>query len=137
MAVTGGLLVDTSVLTRLGIDPVRVAVQRLGPGVARSGLTDLEIGYSARSAAEWDALHIALESFRSIEIEAHHLRRAAYVQRTLAERGLRGRKVPHLVIAACAEDHGMTMVHYDRDFDHIASVTEQPTMWVVPAGSID
>jgi predicted nucleic acid-binding protein len=55
----------------------------------------------------------------------------------LAARGLRGRKVPDLIVAACAEDHGLTVLHYDADFDHIASVTGQQTMWVVPAGSVD
>jgi hypothetical protein len=26
--------------------------------------------------------------------------------------------------------------HYDNDFDTIASFTEQPTQWVVPAGTV-
>ena len=52
-------------------------------------------------------------------------------------RGLRGRKVPDLLIAAAAEAHTMTVVHYDSDFDHISTVTGQPTTWIVPAGTID
>jgi hypothetical protein len=31
----------------------------------------------------------------------------------------------------------MTVLHYDADFDKIATVTGQPTEWVVPRGSID
>jgi hypothetical protein len=31
----------------------------------------------------------------------------------------------------------LTILHYDADFDHIATVTAQPTEWVVPAGSVD
>ena len=45
--------------------------------------------------------------------------------------------MPDLLIAACAEDHGLAVLHYDADFDHIASVTGQTVEWVVPAGSLD
>lgn len=51
--------------------------------------------------------------------------------------GLRGRKVPDLLIAAVAEQHGRCVLHYDADFDHIAKVTGQPAQWVVRKGSID
>jgi predicted nucleic acid-binding protein len=44
--------------------------------------------------------------------------------------------IPDLLIAAAAERHGLTVVHYDRDFDHIAGVTRQPMQWVVPQGSV-
>jgi len=37
-------------------------------------------------------------------------------------------------IAAAAEEHGLTVVHYDADFDLIASVTGQRCEWLVPAG---
>jgi len=59
------------------------------------------------------------------------------VQRLLASRGLRGRKVPDLLIAAAAEESGLTVLHYDADFDLIARVTGQRCEWVVPPGTID
>jgi predicted nucleic acid-binding protein len=59
------------------------------------------------------------------------------VQRLLASRHQRGRKVPDLLIAAAAEARGLTVMHYDSDFDQIAAVTGQPCEWVVPAGSVD
>jgi hypothetical protein len=31
----------------------------------------------------------------------------------------------------------MAVVHYDGDFEHIATITGQVTAWIVPAGSID
>jgi predicted nucleic acid-binding protein len=55
----------------------------------------------------------------------------------LAARHQRGRKVPDLLIAAAAEAHSLTVLHYDADFDRIASVTGQACEWAVPAGSID
>jgi predicted nucleic acid-binding protein len=43
--------------------------------------------------------------------------------------------VPDLLAAAAAEERGLTMLHYDADFDRIAAVTGQPCEWVVPTGS--
>ncbi|MFN0092069.1 MAG: PIN domain nuclease, partial [Acidimicrobiales bacterium] len=38
--------------------------------------------------------------------------------------------------AAAAESAGLVVLHYDRDFELIASVTRQPVEWIVPAGSV-
>lgn len=131
-------LLDTSVLTRLRAPTVLQRIEELdGAGLARTSMTDLEVCYSARNAEEWDRLAAALGAFRRIEVEAHHVDRAQQVQRRLAADGLRGRKVPDLLIAAVAEAASLTVLHYDADFDHIASVTGQPTQWVVERRSID
>jgi predicted nucleic acid-binding protein len=132
-------LVDTSVLTRLGHSIVRTAIEPLAMGgqAGRAGISDLEVGFSARNAREWNQLATALAAFPLIETDAGHMRRARQVQRLLASRGLRGRKVPDLLIAAAAEENGLAVLHYDGDFDLIARVTGQPCQWVVPAGTID
>ena len=108
-------LADTSVLTRLGHRAVRTALEPLAASgqVARAGISAL------------------------IETDAVHVRRARQVQRLLASRGLRGRKIPDLLIAAAAEENGLAVLHYDADFDLITRVTGQPCEWVVPAGTID
>lgn len=132
-------LADTSVLTRLRDARVRAVIAPLleEGQVARAGISDLEVCYSARTAREWDALMEALDAFAVVETDANHLRRARQVQRLLAARTQRGRKVPDLLVAAAAELAGLTVVHYDADFDRIATVTGQPCSWVVPAGSVD
>lgn len=131
-------LVDTSVLTRLGRPVVRDRLVELDSfGIARTAMSDLEVGFSARSGREWDEVHRALSVFRSVEIQPEHFGVAAAVQRRLADAGLLGRKVPDLLIAAVAATNGLSVLHYDADFDHISSVTSQPTEWVVPRGSID
>lgn len=131
-------LLDTSVLTRLGAPSIVRRIRELdGDGLARTTMTDLEIGVSARNTHEWDRLVVALGAFRRIDVEAHHFERALQVQRTLAGDGLKGRKVPDLLIAAVAEAASLTVLHYDTDFDHIASATGQPTQWIVERGSID
>ena len=131
-------LLDTSVLTRLSAPPILRRIEELdGEGLARTTMTDLEIGYSACNGDEWDRLLVALGAFRRIDVDEHHFDRARQVQRELAAHGLKGRKVPDLLIAAVAEATSLTVLHYDADFDHIATVTGQPTQWIVERGSID
>jgi len=64
--------------------------------------------------------------------------RALEVQAALATRsGHRGAALPDLLIAATAERHRVTVLHYDHEYDLIASVTGQPTHWIVPRGTAD
>lgn len=56
----------------------------------------------------------------------------------LAERSQhRAVPLPDLLVAACAEHSGLTVLHYDADYERIAELTEQPTQWVVPRASVD
>jgi predicted nucleic acid-binding protein len=132
-------LIDTSVIKRLGLRAVREVIEPLATSgeLARAAICDLEVGYSARNAAEWDRLEGALDAFEVIETTATHVRRARQVQRLLSERSRRGRKIPDLLIAAAAEELDVTVLHYDADFDLIASVTGQRCQWVVSAGTVD
>jgi predicted nucleic acid-binding protein len=132
-------LVDTSVISRLGEDMVRAEVEPLVQTgrVGRAGITDLEVGYGARNAKEWDQDLADLSVFELVETTADHVRRARQVQRLLASRSQRGRKIPDLLIAAAAEEAKLILLHYDADFDLIARVTGQRCQWVVPAGTID
>ena len=131
-------LLDTSVLTRLRHPSVRAVVEPLAARgeAARAGISDLEIGYSARNDAEWDSRMRSLEVFLLVETTAQHVRRARQVERMLAARSQSGRKIPDLLVAAAAEELEYTILHYDRDFDLIATVTGQRCKWVVPQGSI-
>lgn len=132
-------LVDTSVLTRISRPLIREAIeQRTERGeLARAGISDLELGFSARNGPEWDRIAEALNAFELIETTAEHMRRARQIQRLLAAKHQRGRKVPDLLIAAAAESENLTVLHYDADFDQIATVTALKSEWVLPSGSID
>ena len=57
-------LVDTSVLTRLGAPSVRSVVEPLAAAgrLGRAGISDLEVGFSARNLREWDGLQGALRA---------------------------------------------------------------------------
>ena len=132
-------LLDTSVVSRLGAPAVKEVIEPLVKHgrIGRAGITDLEVGYGSRNAREWDQDMADLSVFDLVETTAEHIRRARQVQRLLASRSQRGRKVPDLLIAAAAEDAGLTMLHYDADFDQVARVTGQVCQWVVPPGTID
>ena len=124
---------------RMADPTVRSVVEPLAAtgALARAGISDLEVGYPARTLEEWDRLTTDLEVFDLVETSAAHVRRAGQVQRLLAANSQSGRKIPDLLIAAAAEAEGLVVLHYDQDFDRIAEVTGQPTQWVVPSGTID
>jgi len=132
-------LIDTSVVSRLAQPTVSAVISPLAQrgDIGRAGITDLEVGYGSRNAREWDQDMTDLSVFALVETTANHVRRARQVQRLLASRSQRGRKVPDLLIAAAAEELGLTLLHYDSDFDQIAQVTGQTCTWVVAAGTID
>ena len=132
-------LVDTSVLTRLVRPAVRDVVEpmALAGRLGRPSICDLEVGFAARNAEEWDRLIGALNAFEAVETSAAHVTRALHVQRLLAARSQRGRKLPDLLVAAAAEALHLSVLHYDVDFEHISVVTGQAHQWVVPAGTVD
>ncbi len=132
-------LIDTSVLKRLDRPEVREVVEPLAVhgALGRATICDLEVGYSARTAAEWDRLVGALDAFHPVETSAAHVRRALQVQRLLAQGSQRGRKIPDLLVAAAAEELEAGVLHYDADFDRIADVTGQRCRWAVPAGTVE
>ena len=86
---------------RTVVEPLAILGQ-----VARAGICDLEVGFSARNAREWGRLASVARGLPLVETDAAHLRRALQVQRLLAAGSLRGRKVPDLLIAAAAEETG-------------------------------
>lgn len=132
-------LVDTSVLGRARQDVVGDRLTAL----ARAGrlwtcrLIDLEVVYGSRAG---DVAEVIEERMALPEapITAEVMHRALQTARAMAAAGLhRGAKPVDLVIAAAAEAADLAVLHYDDDFDRIASVTLQPTEWVAPAGSLD
>jgi hypothetical protein len=68
----------------------------VGGELGRAGICDLAVGFSARNTEECDRLVGAVEAFAQVETTAEHVRRALQVQRLLAQRSQRGRKIPDL-----------------------------------------
>ena len=129
MAVTDWL-VDKSALVRLGESPdADEWANRIERGLVRiTTVTRLEIGYSARSAAQ------ARSAFSTPPISAMPVEyltlgiedRALEVQLMLTGKGQhRAPSIPDLLIAATAELAGLTVLHLDKDFELIAKLTGQ------------
>jgi hypothetical protein len=99
----------------------------------------LEILFSARSADHYDRLAEELSALHPVATDSSTFRRALEVQQRLAHVGglhHRSVKIADLVIAAAAEAAEATLLHYDADYDRIASVTAQPVQWIAPRGSL-
>ena len=131
-------LLDTSAVTRMSSEQVRTVVRAmwLAGGVGCTSVTALEYSFSARNENEWLAARDALSIFAEVPVEQRHFERASQVQRLLAQRSQKGRKIPDLLNAAVAEELNATVLHYDADFDHISAVTGQKTEWIVPPGTV-
>lgn len=134
-------LVDTSAAARIGNQQVRHALEHLvGMGVVATCVTlDLEAGFSAQSPDEVNAVfNNRANQLTRLAITEPIADRARQVMQRLATHGLHRSAGPmDLLTAAVAEHYRAIVLHYDTDFDHIASVTGQQTQWVVPRGSID
>ncbi len=133
-------LADTSVLSRAARVPEigrRIADLRRSGALLTCGLVSLEVGYSARNHAEWDSVQQAQAQLHQATVTGSVAGRALEVQGLLARRGHHRVALPDLIIAAAAEEAGVAVLHYDRDYETIAEVTRQAVEWVVPAASID
>ena len=128
-------LIDKSALVRLGASPDAEAwASRIERGLVRiTTVTRLEVGYSARSGADLRAgLSEPPVSAMPVEYLTPAIEdRAVEVLTLLADRGQhRAPSVPDLMIAATAELADLTLLHCDKDFDLIASVTGQAAEWL-------
>jgi predicted nucleic acid-binding protein len=132
-------LIDKSALARMPIEAVRA---RLAPIIeageaATCSVIDLEVLFSARNAGEHERIRQRRSlAYHRVPITEAILQRAIDIQAELARSGSHRVPIPDLIIAAAAEDAGLTLLHYDQDYDLIASITCQPAEWAVPRGSV-
>ena len=131
-AVEPGWLIDKSALVRLGVSPdVALWAGRIERGLVRiATVTLLEVGYSARSAADLRAgLYEPPVGSMPVEYATPTTEdRAVEVLALLADRGHHGApSIPDLVVASLAEAGGLTVLHDDKDFELIAEITRQRT----------
>jgi predicted nucleic acid-binding protein len=136
-------LIDNSVWARLTTHPEVVAALKGKLDLIRPGNalicapTALEIGFSARSATDHSALMGYLEAFPGCSIHPDTAD-ALQIQNALWSNGLlRAAGAMDTLIAAYAIKNNATVLHYDRDFDHIATVvTNFRHEWIVTRGSL-
>jgi len=94
--------------------------------------------YTARSNTDRDELlELLRAAFAWVVVPDRTFDRAAEVQAALTDLGAhRSAGAVDLLIAATAELHGLTLLHYDGDFDQIVRVTGQRAQWLAPAGDV-
>jgi len=137
---------ETSVITRLSNPVVAEALLTLElepDQLGRASISDLELGFSARNAAELAGAPVARKMLiRDICVSYAATRFASTRSVGLpADR----RSIPSVLVSRyrsrMAVDGpgvlGRDRGPYDADFDLIASVTGQACKWIVPAGSVD
>jgi predicted nucleic acid-binding protein len=133
-------LIDKSALARWGKASVRPVLDDLSQRalLAVSAAVEMEVLHSARTAAEADRLQHLLRGFDYLPCTDEVWDRAKFIQRQALFRGNhRALSMADVIIAATAERHAVTVLHYDGDYDMIAAITGQPMRWVVPAGTAD
>ena len=126
-------LIDKAAVARCPKPTVRAVIDLLHnaglPTVC--GAVEPEVLHSARFKADAERIRDEMRGFEAWD-------RALDVQtRLIAGGNWKALSVSDLVIAATAARSGAAVLHYDGDYDLIASVTGQPTRWVVPAGTAD
>jgi predicted nucleic acid-binding protein len=133
-------LADKSALARLHLPAVQeVLVPLMDRGlVSMCGVTQAEMLYSARNPDDRRRLRSQLASALCWAETPHDLwTRVDELQEALTEKAQhRSASVPDLIVAATAEASGLTVLHYDGDFDTIAACTGQPVRWVVDPGTV-
>src|SRR5262245_59013227 len=133
-------LADTSVFVVQSRYPVvrRRFETLLAEGrLAGCQMSALEYLNNAADPKSFEVVWAALHGHRWIDVTTEAMDRALAVHRRLAGTSQhRHFRLPDLIIAATAELHGATVLHYDADYDRIAAVTRQPVEWVADKGSL-
>ncbi|MFC5667346.1 PIN domain nuclease [Kitasatospora misakiensis] len=134
-------LIDSSAAARLVTRPVALALWSealVGGRVGMCSAVGAELLHSARSAAEMRAMSVQLDRLYTWWVMPDDVwRRARELRFALAESGAhRSVGVVDLLLAATALHHGLTVLHYDRDFETLAEHTGLKTRWLAEPGSL-
>ena len=110
-----------------------------GGEIATCDPVKFELLWSERDAAAVAARRGDLDALLNVSVGPAVWRRALDVLELLAARGpLHHREVPlpDLLVAAAAERAELAVLHYDRHFEVIASLTGQPVRAIAALGSL-
>ena len=140
MALISRYILDTSAAARMSHPAVaeRVAPLIEAGLVATTAALDAEALYSARNPIEYKQLWADRRvAYEYLPTEDGHWQAAVKAQRELARQGRHlAVGMPDLLTAVLAAAHGLTVVHYDADFETAATVVVFEQVWVMPRGSL-
>ena len=133
-------LADKSALVHLSKPAVaaRLIPLLMAGELSTCGVVELEILFSARTERDLIATRaLRRQAYARVAMSELDFTRAEEVLALLSKRGHhRAVSLPDLLIAAVAERSGLTVLHYDADFEIVAGVTQQPVEWVAAQGSL-
>jgi hypothetical protein len=138
------LLLDNSAWARLNSD--RLSTERREQVIAWMADDQvgtclpflLEAGYSARSADDHRAMLDGMTRMPRVWVDREVEARALQAQRELAGIGHHRLSPIDVMIAACADEVGGGVLHYDRDYDLLGQRTSLrfESVWLAPQGSL-
>lgn len=100
-------------------------------------LVILELTRLAPSAGRAREVADRLAAFESIPMPAGLWAQARKIQLAMADSGDHRRVPPaDLLLASAAENAEVTLIHYDRDYERIASAGGLRHQWLVPDGAL-
>ena len=133
-------LADTSAWTNRHKDP---AVDQdfeeriLADEIATCPMVVMELLWTSRSQQDFEDIRRDLDALAKVTNDQDSWDRAMDVWRELVIQGRHPQvKIPDLLVAAGAEIAGLSVCHYDADFDVIATVTGQSVRAIAPLGSL-
>jgi predicted nucleic acid-binding protein len=92
----------------------------------------LEILYGARNRKSWTMTRAALDALTRVELTSPY--DVIATQERLVNRGQHRTSIIDVMVATTAAEHGLTVLHYDRDFEQLSEVTGAGQEWVVSPG---
>ncbi|MEV6358954.1 PIN domain-containing protein [Nocardia asteroides] len=141
MAITARYLIDTSAAARMRYPDVSAELAPLLKAglVATCAPLDSEALYSARTPDEYEQIRVRRRAaYEYLPTNDEHWHSAFVVQRELARSGrLRAVGIHDLLAAVLAVEHRLVLLHYDADFETVASVVDLNHRWVAPRGSLE
>lgn len=135
-------MADTSAFNRRGHDDIREewADALHSRMILICPPVELELMRNARDRASLERLASSLAGLRRVPLTDTCARAAAAAVRRLAASGPDGyHRVPAIdcLVAACAQEAGADVLHYDHDYDRLAEVMAFESRWILPPGSVD
>jgi predicted nucleic acid-binding protein len=138
----GGLfIVDKSAYARSDRPPLEPEWRRAvdAKQILTCQITRLEILYSARTREEFEAYEAELALLRDLAITQTVCASAIAALRDLAARsdGYHRVNIADALIAACAAENGVGVLHYDKHYERLAQVLSFESRWAADAGTLD
>jgi predicted nucleic acid-binding protein len=124
-------LLDNSTWARATHDPVvasRLADHIRSGELALCTITALEVLYSARNADEYQRDLARLRQLPWYDLS--DARAAVELQLQFALRGWHRTPLPDVLIAATAAEHGLVVLHHDRDYERLAETAGIRHEWL-------